>query len=110
MSSTQFPSDWWQSPTQQFEEVGAAYNKTLLTTLLRGYMGFKGYVNTDSGVLTNTGWGVESLSIPQRFAKGVKAGASIFSDNNDPSGLLSAVNQGLLSESELNPSVRLLLT
>src|SRR5205807_2395349 len=61
-------------------------------------------------VLTNTGWGVESLSIPQRFAKGVKAGASIFSDNNDPSGLLAAVNQGLLSEAELNPSVKLLLT
>jgi len=73
-------------------------------------MGFKGYVNTDSGVLTNTGWGVESLTIPQRFAKGVKAGASIFSDNNDPSGLLSAVSQGLLTEADLNPSIRLLLT
>jgi len=110
MSGAQFPTDWWQSPTQQFEEVGAAYNKTILTTLLRGYMGFKGYVNTDSGVLTNTGWGVESLTIPQRFAKGVKAGASIFSDNNDPSGLLSAVSQGLLTEADLNPSIRLLLT
>ena len=110
LSAPQLPSDWWQSPTEQFEQVGAAYNKTLITTLLRGYMGFKGYVNTDSGVLTNTGWGVESLTIPQRFAKGVKAGASIFSDNNDPSGLLAAVNQGLLTEAELNPSVKLLLT
>jgi beta-glucosidase len=110
LSGPQLPADWWQSPTQQFEEVGAAFNQTLITTLLRDYMGFTGYVNTDSGVLTNTGWGVESLSIPQRFAKGVKAGASIFSDNNDPSGLLAAVNQGLLTEAELDPSVRLLLT
>jgi beta-glucosidase len=110
LSAPQLPSDWWQSPTQQFEEVGAAFNKTLITTLLRGYMGFKGYVNTDSGVLTNTGWGVESLTVPQRFAKSVKAGASIFSDNNDPSGLLAAVNQGLLTEADLNPSIRLLLT
>src|SRR4029079_4852726 len=89
---------------------GAAYNHTLITTLLRDFMGFKGYVNTDSGVLTNTGWGVESLSIPQGFAKGIKAGVSLFSDNNDPSGLLAAVNQGLLSEAELDPKIRLLLT
>jgi beta-glucosidase len=109
LSGPQLPPDWWQSPTQQFEEVGAAYNRTLITTLLRGYMGFTGYVNTDSGVLTNRAWGVESLNLPQRFAKGVKAGVSIFSDNNDPSGLLAAVNQGLLVEADLDPSVRLLL-
>ena len=109
LSGPQLPLDWWQSPTQQFEEVGAAYNETLLTDLLRGYMGFKGYVNTDSGILTNRAWGVESLSLPQRFAKSVRAGVSIFSDNNDPSGLLAAVNQGLLSESDLDPNVRRLL-
>ena len=49
LSSAQLPSNWWQSPTQQFEQVGAAFNRTLITTLLREYMGFKGYVNTDSG-------------------------------------------------------------
>jgi beta-glucosidase len=119
--AVQLPKDWWQSPTQQFEEVGAAYNQTFLTKLLRGYMGFKGYVNTDSGVLCNSpvgviprppcpDYGVESLTVPQRFAKAVKAGVNIFSDNNDPSGLLAAVNQGLLTEADLNPSVRLLLT
>lgn len=110
LSGPQLPAAWWQGPTQQFEEVGAAYNKTLITTLLRDYMGFTGYVNTDSGVLTNRNWGVESLTIPQRFAKGVKAGVSIFSDNNDPSGLLAAVNQGLLTEAELDPHVSRLLT
>jgi beta-glucosidase len=110
LSGVQLPPEWWQSPTQQFEQVGAAYNHTLITTLLRDYMGFKGYVNTDSGVLTNRAWGVESLDLAQRFAKGVKAGVSIFSDNNDPSGLLAAVNQGLLTEGDLNPSIRLLLT
>ena len=109
LSGVQLPADWWQSPTQQFEEVGAAYNRTLLTTLLRGYMGFTGYVNTDSGVLTNRAWGVCPLSLPERFAKGVKAGVSIFSDNNDPSGLLAAVDQGLVSEADLDPSIKLLL-
>jgi beta-glucosidase len=108
--AVQLPSSWWQSPTQQFEEVGGAFNKTLLTTLLRDTMSFTGYVNTDSGVLGNTGWGVESLTTAERFAKGVKAGASIFSDNNDPSQLIVAVQTGLLTEGELDPHVSRLLT
>ncbi len=116
LSSVQLPSDWWQSPTQQFEEVGAAFNKTLITTLLRGYMGFKGYINTDSGVMCNppagvcTDWGVESLTVPQRYAKAVKAGVNLFSESTIPQGMIDAVNQGLLTEADLNPSVRFLLT
>jgi len=116
LSSVQLPTGWWQSPTQQFEEVGAAFNKTLITTLLRGYMGFKGYVNTDSGVMCNppasvcTDWGVTGLTIPQRYAKAVNAGVSLFSESTNPQPLIDAVNQGLLAEADLNPSVRFLLT
>jgi beta-glucosidase len=108
-SGAQFPKAWWQSATTQFEQVAGAYNATILTRLLRGRMGFKGYVNTDSGVLTNNTFGVETLSIPQRFAKAVKAGVALFSDNNDPKGLLEAVHQHLLEEADLNPHVALLL-
>lgn len=112
--SIQLPASWWQSSTQQFEEVGAAYNKTILTTLLRDTMGFQGYVNTDSGVLGNGGafgtdWGVKNLTIPEKFAKGVRAGVSIFSDNNDPTALIAAVQQGLLAEQELDLPVSRLL-
>ena len=115
-SGVQLPSAWWQSPTEQFEEVGAAFNETLITKLLRGYMGFKGYVNTDSGVMCNppggvcTDWGVQSLTIPQRYAKAINAGVSLFSESTDPTQLIAAVNQGLITEADLNPSVRLLLT
>jgi len=109
-SAAQFPKKWWASDQQQFEQVAAAYNTAILTRLLRGRMGFKGYVNTDSGVLTNNAFGVDRLTVPQRFAKAVKAGVSLFSDNNDPQGLVDAVHQGLLTEADLNPSVTLLLT
>jgi beta-glucosidase len=109
LDAVQLPSSWWQAPTQQFEEVGAAFNETIITTLLRDTMGFTGYVNTDSGVLGPTGWGVENLTTAERFAKGVKAGASIFSDNNDPSQLIAAVHNGLLTEDELDPHVSRLL-
>ena len=108
-SAAQFPREWWLSDQQQFEGVAAAYNTAILTRLLRGRMGFKGYVNTDSGVLTNNAFGVEKLTTPQRFAKAVKAGVSLFSDNNDPQGLLDAVHQGVLGEADLNSSVTLLL-
>ena len=109
-SAAQFPKEWWPSDQQQFEGVAGAFNTAILTRLLRGRMGFKGYVNTDSGVLTNNAFGVEKLTTPQRFAKAVKAGVSLFSDNNNPQGLLDAVHQGLLAEADLNASVTLLLT
>jgi beta-glucosidase len=94
---------------EPFEEVAAAYNKALITDLPKK-MGFKGYVNTDSGILTGMAYGVEDLSMEERYAKAVKAGVAIFSDVNDPSPLIGAVNQGLLSEEDLNPKVELLLT
>jgi beta-glucosidase len=108
-SAEQLPKEWWQSGKQQFEEVAGAYNTTLLTKLLRGRMGFKGYVNTDSGILAANAFGVEKLTTPERFAKAVKAGVALFSDNNNPQGLVDAVHQKLLEESDLNPAVSLLL-
>ena len=109
-SGAQIPREWWQSGTQQFEEVASAYNRTILTKLLRERLGFKGVINTDSGVLGNNAFGVEALTLPQRFAKAVRAGVNVFSDNNNPQGLIDAVNQHLLEERELNPSVAYLLT
>lgn len=110
MSAVQLPKNLWYSDTQQFEEVAGAYNKKIITDLLRGEMGFKGYVNSDSGVLTSMDYGVENLTIEEKFAKAIDAGTNIFSDNNDPSGLISAVKKGLVKEKDLNPSVALLLT
>jgi beta-glucosidase len=109
-SGNQFPKEWWPGDKQQFEEVAGAYNQAILTRLLRGRMGFKGYVNTDSGILGNNAFGVEKLTLPQRFAKAVKAGVALFSDNNDPKGLIDALNQHLLQEADLNTPVKLLLT
>ncbi|WP_054027612.1 glycoside hydrolase family 3 N-terminal domain-containing protein [Bacillus sp. FJAT-28004] len=110
MSADQLPKELWYSETEQFEQVAGAYNKGIITDLLRNTLGFKGYVNSDSGVLAGMAYGVESLTIEQKFAKAIRAGTSIFSDNNNPSGLISAVNTGVLAEEELTPSLTLLLT
>ena len=109
MSADQLDIADWYTPGQQFEEVAGAYNKAIVTDLLRDRMGFRGYVNSDSGILTNRAFGVENLTTPERFAKAIHAGTSLFSDNNDPSGLIEAVQTGLLAEADLHPSVQLLL-
>jgi len=92
-----------------FEEVAAAYNRAIITDLPRS-MGFKGYVNTDSGILGGMAWGVSDLSMEERYAKAIQAGVAIFSDVNDPSPLIRAVQNGLLSEEDLNPAVKSLLS
>lgn len=95
---------------QQFEEVGFAYNKYIITDLLRDQLGFKGYVNSDTGIIYAMPWGVETLTRSQRYAKGVNAGVDIFSGEADPADLTKAVNDGLITEERINQSVKRLLT
>jgi beta-glucosidase len=93
---------------EPFEDVAGAYNKAIITDLAND-MGFSGYVNTDSGILGGMAWGVEDLTMEERYQKAIRAGVAIFSDNNNPAPLLSAVDMGLLSEEDLNPAVKKLL-
>lgn len=108
-SATQLKEGMWQSPEAQFDEVAFAFNRTFLQDLLRDEMGFKGYVNSDSGVVDTMAWGAEDLSVAERFAKAVRAGTDVFSDMADPSQLVAAVEQGHLEETELNQPVSRLL-
>lgn len=104
-SAPQLKEEMWQGPGTQFDEVAFAYNETFLKDLLREEMGFKGYVNSDSGVIDAMVWGVEELSEPERFARAVKAGTDIFSDMANPEDLIAAVEQGHLSAEELDQPV-----
>ncbi|MGF6770812.1 beta-glucosidase [Paraburkholderia sp. GAS199] len=106
------------------EQVGAAYDKPLLTDLLRGKYGFKGLIVSDwliaadcdtncingvsSGSPSFVGlgmpWGMESATRLQRFVRAVDAGIDQFGGEDDPSLLIQAVNQGLLPEARLTES------
>ena len=92
------------------EEVGFAYNKQIITDLLRNDLDFKGYVNTDTGITTTMPWGMEDASKEERYAKAVEAGVNTFSGEADPSFLIRAVNEGLVEEEKLDHSVTFLLT
>ena len=93
----------------EFEEVGFAYNKGIITDLLRTQMGFKGIINSDTGPIFMMPWGVENLSISERYKKAIDAGVDIFSGVADPSFLLETVKSGLVSEERINESVARLL-
>ncbi|WP_020531831.1 glycoside hydrolase family 3 protein [Flexithrix dorotheae] len=92
-----------------YDEVGFAYNKGVITDLLRGKLGYKGIVNSDTGPIFMMPWGVENLSISERYQKAIEAGVDLFSGVADPTFLLAAVQEGLVSESRIDESVTRLL-
>ena len=51
----------------EMQPFGFAYNKPLIDGLLRDEMGFKGYVNSDTGIVHNMCWGVEMLDKAERI-------------------------------------------
>jgi beta-glucosidase len=93
----------------EYEEVGYAFNKGVITDLLRTRMGFKGIVNSDTGPIDRMPWGVENLSISERYKKALEAGVNIFSGISDPSGILEVVNKKMVDISLIDNSVLLLL-
>ncbi len=84
------------------EEVPSAYSKGLLTDLAREQMGFSGYVNSDSGITTAQIYGVEDLTVPQRYAKAISAGTDVIGGNSDPENIIAAVEEGFLPKADLD--------
>ncbi len=93
----------------KYEEIAFAYNKAIIKDLLRGKMGFKGIINSDTGPIEMMPWGVENLTILERYQKAIDCGVDIFSGSADPSLLLETVKKGMVSEARINESVSRLL-
>jgi beta-glucosidase len=96
-----------QDPSGQ--NVGNAYSRYFITTLLRDKYGFDGVVCTDWGVTHDeqgmdgfgrTPWGVESLSVPERHYKILMAGCDQFGGNNDAAPVIEAFNIGVKEHGE----------
>lgn len=84
------------------EAVPSAYSKELLTDLARNKMGFDGYINSDSGITSVQIYGVEDLTVPQRYAKAISAGTDVIGGNTDPENIIKAVEDGLLPKTDLD--------
>ena len=84
------------------EQVGSAYSKELISDLARDIMGFTGYVNSDSGITTTQVYGVEDLSVPERYAKAISAGTDVIGGNYDAHNIVKAVEEGYLPKADLD--------
>jgi beta-glucosidase len=92
------------------ENVGNAYNKYLITDLLRTKYGYDGVVCTDWMVTADEGktpdifagksWGVETLTVAQRHYKVLMAGVDQFGGNNAAAPILEAYQMGVKEHGE----------
>ncbi len=94
---------------KSMEAVGFSYNKAVIKDLLRTKLGFKGIINSDTGPIDMMPWGVENLTILERYQKAIDAGVDIFSGGADPALLLETVKKGMVTEARINESVARLL-
>ncbi len=101
------------------EEVGFAFNKDVITGMLREKYGFDGVVCADWGILTDKeiagqkmaarAWGVEHLTPVERTQKALEAGVDQFGGEACPEIVIELVEAGNIKESRIDESVRRLL-
>ena len=87
------------------DQVGSAYSETMMQTLLTEAMGFKGFINTDSGILSTQTFGVETLSMPERYAKLINNGVGAIGAGFEYYYVLDAINEGILTVEQLGKVV-----
>lgn len=76
-----------------YDTLGFAFNKPILTDLLRKELGFNGIINSDTGPIRMMPWGVENRSVEERYVLALKAGINLFSGSADPTALLETVRK-----------------
>ncbi|WP_354291459.1 glycoside hydrolase family 3 N-terminal domain-containing protein [Sphingomonas sp. PvP055] len=110
--------------------VGAAFSPYLLTDLLRGQYRFGGFVLSDWGVTRDCGalcrdgfpaktlptregfstaWGMESVTVEDRFVRAIAAGVDQFGGTTDARPIAAAVRAGRLPLARIDASVRRML-
>lgn len=90
--------------TKYGENVGNAYNKFIITDLLREEYAYEGVICSDWMITADAPnvemfagkcWGVETLSVAERHYKAIEAGIDQFGGNNDKGPVLEAYQMGV---------------
>jgi beta-glucosidase len=94
---------------QTNEDVAMAYNEYILTDLLREQLGFSGVICSDWGIITGRHWGVDELSIADRYEKSINAGIDQYGGETETSYLIKLIKENIISEGRINESVKRIL-
>lgn len=100
---------------QTNKDVAFAFNKQIITQMLRDSLKFDGVICTDWNIINDKGldkaraWGVEDLSPDERILKVIEAGCDQFGGEDTPEQLIALVKEGKLSEERIDISVKRLL-
>ena len=89
--------------------VGMSFSKGVVTGLLRDELGFKGYVNTDTGIIGERSWGLEDKTTEEKLIIAIEAGSDVLSGFHDNEEITKLVRENKLSEDRINISVTRLL-
>lgn len=93
-----------------YGSTGFAFSKEIVTDLLRGKLGFTGYVNSDTGIISDRAWGLEQRSVPERAAAAINGGTDILSGFNSNQTITDLVRNDLVSAARVDEAARRLLT
>ena len=91
------------------ELSGMSYNPEIVNGLLRGKLGFQGVVNSDTGISTGMPWGVESLTVKERYLKAIEAGVDRIGGDATPELIVQLVKEQKLTEARVDESARRIL-
>jgi beta-glucosidase len=93
-----------------YREIGFAFNAQVVNDLLRGQLGFKGNVNSDTGIVSDRAWGLEQLTVPERIAAAVNGGTDVLSGFRQAATVSDLVGAGLVTRERIDLAATRLLT
>jgi beta-glucosidase len=93
----------------KYQPVGMAFSGQIVNDLLRGQLGFRGYVNSDTGVINSRAWGLENKSERERVAAAINAGTDVLSGFRTTETIVDLVQAGLVANERVDRAVARLL-
>ncbi|MCC2593933.1 glycoside hydrolase family 3 protein [Tessaracoccus sp. OS52] len=94
----------------EFDQIGMAFSDQIVNGLLRERLGFAGYINSDTGIVTDRAWGLEEATVPERVAAAINSGTDTLSGFHDVTVITSLVESGLVTQERVDlAALRLLI-